>query len=136
MECKTRNKIVQLLFISMFSLILLTGCRSNDLFGDDAENVAAIEVREYVSDELVTTITDTSFIESLVQELESANSASTANLDIPNPDYRLLFMDSDNMVIQDIGYYTEKKDYGVVGRYLTSDLHLAVTTELPIEEGE
>lgn len=136
MKCKTRNKTGQLLFIALLSLIMLTGCQSNDLFGDEADNVASIEVRTYDSDELVTTITDVSFIETLVQELESANSASTANMDIPNPDYRLLFMDSDDMVIQEIGYYTEEKDFGVVGRYLASDLHLAVTTELPIEEEE
>ena len=57
-------------------------------------------------------------------------------MDIPNPEYRLLFLDSQDNIIQDIGYYIEEKDFGVVGRYNASDKHLSVTTELPIDENK
>ncbi|WP_257820144.1 hypothetical protein [Salipaludibacillus agaradhaerens] len=39
----------------------------------------------------MSTITDESLINDLTAELESANTASTANIDITHPDYRLLF---------------------------------------------
>ena len=52
-------------FFTLFSALLLAGCGSNNLFDDDAENVASIEVRYYDSDELLATITDSSFIDSL-----------------------------------------------------------------------
>ncbi|GEN50176.1 hypothetical protein [Alkalibacterium pelagium] len=122
-------------FFSLFSALLLAGCGSNDLFGDDAENVASIEVRDYDSDEFITTITDSSFIDSLVEELETADTGSTANMDLMNPEYTALFLDSEEQVIQSFGYYVDELSLGVVGRYHSRELGalLAVTTELPIE---
>lgn len=136
LKIKSTNKKSSLIIFSLFIIMVLTGCRSNDLFGDEAENVTSIEVRDHDSDEFITTITDSSFINSLVEELEYANSSSTAMMDIPNADYRLLFLDSEDIIIQEIDYYIEEIDFGVVGRYHASDLHLAVTTELPLEENE
>ena len=122
-------------FFTLFSALLLAGCGSNDLFGDDAENVVSIEVRDYDSDELITTITDSSFIDSLVEELETADTGSTANMDLMNPEYTALFLDSEEQVIQSFGYYVDELSLGVVGRYYSRELGalLAVTTELPIE---
>ena len=119
-------------FFALFSALLLTGCGSNDLFGDDAENVASIEVRDYDSDELINTITDSSFIDSLVEELEYADTGSTANMDLMNPEYTALFLDSEEQVIQSFGYYVDELSLGVVGRYHTRDTLFAVKTELPI----
>ena len=119
-------------FLTLFSALLLAGCGSNDLFGDDAENVASIEVRDYDSDELITTITDSSFIDSLVEELEYADTGSTANMDLMNPEYTALFLDSEEQVIQSFGYYVDELSLGVIGRYHTRDTLFTVTTELPI----
>lgn len=123
---------IRFVFFALFSALLLTGCGSNDLFGDDAENVVSIEVRDYDSDELITTITDSSFIDSLVEELEYADTGSTANMDLMNPEYTALFLDSEEQVIQSFGYYVDELSLGVVGRYHTRDTLFAVTTELPI----
>lgn len=132
----TLSKRLTLSFIGIIVSMVLAGCRSNDLFGEDLENITSIEIRDSDTEEIVTVITDSSIIDPLVDELEHADSSSTANLDIMLPEYRLLFLDSEENVIQDIGYYREEKEFGVVGRYLTSDRLLAVTTELPIEENE
>jgi hypothetical protein len=122
-------------FFPLFSALLLAGCGSNDLFGDHAENVASIEGRDYDSDEFITTITDSSFIDSLVEELETADTGSTANMDLMNPEYTALFLDSEEQVIQSFGYYVDALSLGVVGRYHGRELGalLAVTTELAIE---
>lgn len=138
MNLKTNfiHKLFRLSFVSLFFVMVLAGCRSNDLFGDESENVSSIEVRDYDANELVTTITDSSFIDSLVRELEYANSSSTATINIPNPEYRLLFLNSEDNIIRDIGYYIEENDFGVVGRYYASGLYLAVITEIPIEESK
>ncbi|GAB2318891.1 hypothetical protein IRB23SM22_11490 [Alkalibacterium sp. s-m-22] len=119
-------------FFSLLSALLLAGCGSNDLFGDDSENVAFIEVRDYDSDEFITTITDSSFIDSLVEELEYADTGSTANMDLMNPEYTALFLDSEEQVIQSFGYYVDELSLGVIGCYHTRDTLFAVTTELPI----
>ena len=119
-------------FFTLFSALLLAGCGSNNLFDDDAENVASIEVRYYDSDELLATITDSSFIDSLVEELETADTGSTANMDLMNPEYTALFLDSEEQVIQSFGYYVDELSLGVIGRYYTQDTLFAVTTELPI----
>lgn len=118
--------------------MVLAGCRSNDLFGDESENVSSIEVRDYDANELVTVITDPQIIEPLVEELEHAYTGSTANMDLMNPEYLLLFLDSDDHIIQEFGYYIEELSLGVVGRYHSRELGalLSVTTELHIEETE
>lgn len=97
--------------------------------------MTSIEVRDYDSDELLATITDSSFIDSLVEELETADTGSTANMDLMNPEYTALFLDSEEQVIQSFGYYVEELSLEVVGRYHSRELGalLAVTTELPIE---
>lgn len=119
-------------FFTLFSALLLAGCGSNNLFDDDAENVASIEVRYYDSDELLATITDSSFIDSLVEELETADTGSTANMDLMNPEYTALFLDSEEQVIQSFGYYVDELSLGVVGRYYTQNTLFTVKTELPI----
>ena len=56
-------------------------------------------------------------------------------MDLMNPEYTALFLDSEEQVIQSFGYYVDELSLGVVGRYHSRELGalLAVTTELPIE---
>lgn len=116
--------------ILLFSM-LLVGCHSNDLF---KEKVDSIEVYEAESDTLATTITDRTLIDSLVDNLETAETSSTANMDLPLPEYNLLFLNEEGAVLQEFGYYIEEKNHGVIGRYWNNDTdtHYNVTTKLDI----
>lgn len=113
--------------------LCLTACQQNDLF--DGE-ITAIEVQEWDSGEEVTILTDKSLLENLAEELESASTTSTANMDIPHPDYRLLFYAADGTEELELGYYNEDMNFdGPSGRYIDfgNGEHFGVTTELPLE---
>jgi hypothetical protein len=57
-------------------------------------------------------------------------------MDLPLPEYVLLFLNEEGTILQEFGYYTEEKDYGVIGRYWQNDTdtHYGVTTELDVSE--
>lgn len=116
----------------MKTVISIQSFTMNDLFTDISVN--SIEIREWDNDELIDTITDEDFIAALIADLESAKSSTTANLDIPNPDYQLLFFAEDK-IVQELSYYTEEKLYnGKKGQFTSfkEDRHYGLSTELPI----
>ncbi|MCZ0701679.1 hypothetical protein J2T56_000112 [Natronobacillus azotifigens] len=122
------KKITGLLILVV---ILLVACGSNDLFDNP---VTEIEVRSWEDRERIGVIDDEEFIEGLVEELENANTATTANLDVISPDYHLVFFHNDE-VIKELGYYEQEKNFGgVTGRYIDfpSGDHYGVTTELTL----
>ncbi|MCR6111797.1 hypothetical protein HXA35_15720 [Bacillus sp. A301a_S52] len=123
-----RTIIILILGIVTLSLV---ACQQNELFD---ETITSIKVEQWESDEEMSTITDESLINDLTAELESANTASTANIDITHPDYRLLFLNGDR-VVRELGYYSEEKNFnGTTGRFIDMDegKHYGVTTELPL----
>ncbi|MEC6748114.1 hypothetical protein VXN63_06125 [Marinilactibacillus sp. XAAS-LB27] len=120
--------VIALIFLALFAL---AACQSNEFF-DEETIVVKIEVIEDQTEEPVATITDQAFITSLTEELESAQTSSTDNMDIEGRDYQLLFLDKTDSIIQKIGYYIEEKNFGVIGRYFYKGELIAVTTELPI----
>lgn len=114
--------------ICLFTLSLFA-CQSNQLF---TETITSINVYEWGSTEVIHVITDENFIQDLTAELESANSASTANLDIMSPDYHLLFL-NDDTVVQEFGYYIEEQNFnGVTGRVINMEKgeHYNVSTDI------
>lgn len=113
--------------------LLVVSCQQNDVFSGP---VTSIEVREWGSGAVIDTITDEDAIDDLVDKLESANTASTADIDIPGPDYRVLFI-SNGETIQVLGYYLEAKTFkSVKGRFIDWEegRHYGVTIELPVAE--
>ncbi|MFD1450046.1 hypothetical protein [Oceanobacillus sojae] len=127
-----RKRIILFICIAMISLV---ACRQqNELFNN--ENITSIEIQNWDNDELVSTVTDEALINDLIEELESANSSSTANIDIPGADYRLLFS-NDDKVVQELGYYIEEKNFnGTTGQFIDMEAgnHYGVTKELPVTE--
>ncbi|WP_225744856.1 hypothetical protein [Marinilactibacillus sp. Marseille-P9653] len=121
--------IIALIFLALFAL---SACQSNEFFDEEA-TIVKIEVIEDQTEEPVATITDQVFISSLTEELESARTSSTANLDMVNPDYKLLFLNKTDKVVREMSYYIEEKTFGVIGRYHYDGELIAVVTELPIE---
>ncbi len=119
---------------------LLFGCQSvNDgplyesgNFKIDKE-VTEIEVVDWKSEEHIAKITDQDFISELINELSNAN-ISTAKVDIPNPDYKLIFI-SGIEAVYELGYYRQSMNTGVIGRYWDSqkDGLYGVTINLPFD---
>lgn len=106
------------LFVLMILLltIVMIGCQNNNLPFSDG--VSKIEVYEWDSDVLITTIDNEAVIDELTKKLNRANTSSTANMDYPLPDNRLLFFNNENESVFEIGYYRDIVSLGVKGRYL------------------
>lgn len=120
------------MILLLLCILLLGACQNNNLF--DNHTITSMKIEDWDSEEDVTTITDEDLIQDLVKGLNSAQTNTTADMDLPNPDYRLLFLDRDK-VTQELGYYIEKQNFGVMGRYtnFSENQHYALTTKLPIE---
>jgi len=117
----------------LICLLFLVSCQSyNNIF--DVSAITSIKVEEWDSGEEITTITDESFIQNLVQDLEKAKSNTTANMDLPHPDYRLIFFNNDK-IVQELSYYINEQDFGVKGHYHNpeKDEHYDLKTKLPID---
>ncbi|NIK11714.1 DUF5301 domain-containing protein [Alkalibacillus almallahensis] len=117
----------------LFFTFILIGCQNNNL--DLNEEVTSIEVYEWDSEEIVATIDDQEFIEELVKELDSAKTASTAEMSIARgPDYEVHFNNNGQTLFQ-INYYKEVMNLGVEGRYqnFSEDIMYNVELRLPIE---
>ncbi|GGP13274.1 hypothetical protein [Oceanobacillus neutriphilus] len=125
-----RKITISVICVTLFSL---AACQQNDLFND--ETLTSIEIQKWKDEAEINTIIDEALINNLIEELESANSSSTSDIDIPNPDYRLLFFNGDR-IVQELGYYIEEKDFnGTTGQYIDMETgnHFGVTAELPID---
>lgn len=122
----------KILFLILVLLVSLIGCQSNNL--NLSQNISTIDVYEWGEDALVTSIEDNELIDELVEELNSANTASTANMDYPSPEYELIFKNDENEDVFKIGYYNEVMNLGVKGRYLdvNQDIMYQVDIKLPI----
>jgi len=120
-----------------FIILFIAGCEHNALFD---KNVTSIDVLENLGadkhGEVIHTITDESFIEKLTKELEKAGTSSTANIDMPRPDFWLLFKHDDD-IIRKLGYYTEIMNIKYWnGRYIDweGNKHFGVKIKFPIKE--
>lgn len=120
-------------FLMGIMVLSLAGCQHNNLFG--GHTITSIQVQEWESDKVITTIKDEDIIRNLTSALTSADTHSTAAMSFPKPDYRLLFI-SNEQVVKTLGYYIEEKDLGVSGRYqdIQRDIHYQVTIKLPIDD--
>lgn len=120
-----------ILCISMISLI---ACKQNDLF--DNETITLIKIQDWDEEVEINAITDENLINDLIEEIESAQTSSTADIDIPNPDYRLLFT-NDDRIVKELGYYTEEKEFnGTNGQFIDMEtgIFYGVTIELSINK--
>ncbi|MFC6464411.1 hypothetical protein ACFP65_05220 [Marinilactibacillus sp. GCM10026970] len=124
-------KILCAIVLFILALFTLAACQPNGFF-DEETTIVKIDVTDDHTEERVATITDQVFITSLIEELESAQTSSTANLDMVNPDYKLLFLNESDKVVREMSYYIEEKTFGVIGRYHYDGELIAVVTELPI----
>ncbi|WP_345239412.1 hypothetical protein [Pontibacillus salipaludis] len=97
----------------LFSFILL-GCQTNNL--NLNKEVFSIEVYEWNSEELVSTIDEKEFIDELVKNLDHAKTGSTANMNFESPDFELHFKNG-NETLLEIGYYKKVMNLDVEGRY-------------------
>lgn len=98
------------------------------------ETVTVIEVLHWETNDLITDITDTEYIEKLIEELNSAKTVSTKTTKIPSADYNLLIIRNGETVYQ-VGYYKDvMKLDGLESRYLDlkEEKMYGVTLELPI----
>lgn len=134
---ESNKRFTKVIFLVSFCILILVGCQSNNLFDSEVE-ITSIEVQDFSTEETIAVITDSLFIDTLVEDLETAASSSTDNMDIMSPEYNLLFLDSEETIIQELGYYIDEKDFGVIGSYHSrqNGEHYAVTTELPLENAE
>lgn len=124
-----KMKSILLILISAF---ILAGCQNNNVI--TFTDATSIEVYDWNSDELVTTIEDEEFIKALEDELDHAETFSTETVDWGGPEYRLLFK-KDDRELHEIGYSTEVLNFevGGVGRYWKAGKVYAVETELPLD---
>lgn len=124
-----KMKSTLLILISAF---ILAGCQNNNVI--TFTDATSIEVYDWNSEELVTTIEDEEFIKALEDELDHAETFSTGTVDWGGPEYRLLFK-KDDRELHEIGYSTEVLNFeiGGVGRYWKAEKLYAVETELPLD---
>jgi len=123
----------RIFILVIFVAISLSACSQNELFDD---TISTIEVQDKEIGEMKEIIKDEAFINNLTTELENANTASIDNLDIPGPDYKVIFWDEDSNVLE-LGYYLEEQNFsGLSGRFIDMDkgVHYGVETELPIRK--
>ncbi|GEL77819.1 hypothetical protein [Tenuibacillus multivorans] len=102
----------------LLMMAMLVACQNDNL--NLSEEVTQIEVYQWDSGELVSTIQDKEFIEKLVNQLDSARTGSTADMDFAAPDYRLLFKHNEATLFQ-FGYFKETVRLNVKGRYWDSN---------------
>ncbi|MBM7541998.1 hypothetical protein [Amphibacillus cookii] len=126
---KRLNYALLFVFLNLF----LFGCQQHELFDQE---ITSIDILTWDDQEQVGKLTDPDFIAELADHLETAESASTANLDIPNPDYLLRFNHQEE-TIQQIGYYNEEKTFNqVTGQFInieSSELY-NVSIDLAIDD--
>lgn len=77
-------------------MFFLMACQQNDLFPNTT--ITAIIIQDWDTAEAISNITNAEHISDLVEALEAANYTATADLDIPKPDYRLLFLTNGSIV--------------------------------------
>src|SRR5699024_11062941 len=124
-------------FVISVLMLLLVACQQNDLFDD---TISSIEIHKYdelgASDDIITTIKDEDLIDDITTELETARTVLTSDLDIPGPDYWLIFK-RDDETVQELGYYTKVKNFNnCKGRYIDFEgdgTHYCATTKISID---
>lgn len=119
-------------FLILLFVIGLFGCQQSDM--NIREGITHIDVYKWASDVHVKTIKDQDLIDELVEELQSAKTHSTANMDYPLPDYELRLQTKDNTTVFEIGYYNDVIHLGVKGHYLdvAEDIMYRISIPLPI----
>lgn len=121
---------IKRIFELLLFLSVLVGCQ-NDNLNLKHEDVTSLEVYEWDSEKLVTTIDDEGFIEELLTELDQASTASTANMDFQSPNYEVHF-NNDGETLLKLGYYTGRIDLGMEGSYLGLDEGTLYNVNLPL----
>lgn len=121
---------IRITFVWVLLCLTVIGCQENHL--NVSKPVTHIEIYDWESEQLKGVIDDKPFIEKLVKELNSANTASTANLDFRMPDDKLLFKHQEEVLLE-IGYFIDLMNVKVKGRYwdFQEDEFYAVRLELP-----
>lgn len=122
------------ILIALF--FLLTGCQTNNTADNPGGSISKIEVIQWETNELSSTITDEEYIAKLTQALNTAKTVSTATVSFRSPDYKVLIIQNEK-TIHELGYYKNALKYrGIEGRYINLNLYdekmYGVTLELPI----
>lgn len=126
----------------LFFATILTGCqtsvdepveRISNFYLE--EEITKLEVVEWETEKLVQEITDEAFIQELIAELENADSLSTASMDFESPDYRLFFLNGEELVYE-IGYSNSAMNVGIISRYwdYQKDGFYGIRLKLPLNE--
>lgn len=127
-----KKHFLYLLFLLTISVI---GCQKINHLDNNlnlTEDVSSIEVYEWDSNHLHTIIMDTELITELVNKLNRASTYSTADMDYPLPDYKLIFKDKGDKELLSIGYYNEVVNLGLKGRYLDVSKDIIYRIELQL----
>lgn len=115
--------LMKLFMTLLFVGTILTGCKESvdqpieriDNFHLEHE-ITRLEVLEWETENLILEITDQAFIQELINELENAESLSTATMNFKGPDYKVLFL-NEGKIIYELGYYNRAMNLGIIGRY-------------------
>ncbi|WP_226036838.1 hypothetical protein [Aquibacillus saliphilus] len=130
-------------FLIMLLLVtfILIGCQSPEDNTSELDlkkkTITHIEVRSWESEELITTIDNQTFIDDLIIQISDSKHSSTATMDFRSPDYKMTFINEQEMVYQ-LGYYLKAMNLGVIGRYwdFKQDQQIGVTQKLPIKSNK
>ncbi|WP_407272873.1 hypothetical protein [Radiobacillus sp. PE A8.2] len=118
------------LIIAAFIMLAIFPPNSNLEFN---ERVTSIEVYNHQADELIDTITDTTFIKELMKELDNSRTGLVSSHDAGSPSYNLVFKSNQKKALE-LGYYLDAiYADGISGRYVGSDVIYGVTLQLPLE---
>ncbi|WP_226669650.1 hypothetical protein [Metabacillus litoralis] len=119
-------KHVSMLFLLIFVMV---GCQTNSLNLD--EDVTKVEVYNWQNEELIKTFEDTSFIESLINNLNNANVEKMSDtFDIEVPPYQITFKNKEEIVMELGLYQTEIKAHFMD---IDKEIMYIVDTPIPIE---
>lgn len=126
----------------LFFIALLVGCQSvndgpvqkNNDFTID-KDITEIEIVDWQTEEHISKITDTDFIQKLINELTNADYHSTAFINLVKPDFKVIFI-SEAESVYELGYYREIMNLDIAGRYwdFQKDGLYGVTLKLPVNE--
>lgn len=123
------------LFLSTVVLFAIAGCNDADNLDFEAEDVSSIQVVEWQGGDEVVRIEDRSFIDELVEALDTADTGTTSDLDMMLPEYRVEFQDEEEILIE-LGYCERVMNLGGVdGRYWnrSEQVMYEVERELPFD---
>lgn len=123
------KKVIFLVF-----LIIISGCSvkeyTYDFVNENSKDVSIV-VRKWDDEGKGNRIENKRLINKFLKSIKSASNISTGNIDFPTPGYKVsVFTNNKKKVV--FGYYTEEKDYGIVGRYVDYENSIFIGSDFKI----